>query len=282
MGRSISVVSVLVCLVLAPLGARAQSPARDRVAFGSDVRVGAGEVVEDAISFGGDTIIEGEVLGDAVSFGGSVVLRDGGHVRGDVTSFGGEVRDRSRAFAGHAHYERGPIERIGEWIGDAARSAVAHVLIFLLGLVLIGAARDRLRAMQVTMIEDGLKTAGVGALGYVVAVIGIVLFAITILGIPLAIVLALALPIGTYVGLAAAATVIGALLPIRDRKGREILQLAAGVLVLFVATLVPLAGTFITIGASCLGFGALLRTRFALTPPNDLPDAGAYRTPASV
>ncbi len=288
MGRSISVFAVL-CLVLAslvtPNGAFAQTEARDRVAFGSDVHVGPGEVVEDASSFGGDTIVEGEVLGDAVSFGGSVVLRGDGRVRGETTSFGGEVRDAGTS-AAHAsashHHDRGPLERLGDWVGSLARNVVSHVLIFLLGLLLFGVARDRLGAMQVTMIKDGPKTAGLGLLAYVGAALAVLLFTVTIIGIPIAVVLALALPVATYVGLAAAATIIGAVLPIQELQGREVLQLAAGVGVLFVASLVPVAGTLVTIAAACLGFGALIRTRFAPTPPSDLPPEGPYREAAPV
>ncbi len=281
------------CLALAPLTARAQD-ARDRVAFGSDVHVGPGEVVRDAVSFGGDTLVEGEVLGDAVSFGGTVTLRGEGRVRGDVASFGGGVRaDGSHgggdtaAFGGEqtSHVEAGPagpFERFGGWLSDAARSAVAHVLLFLLGLVLIGVWRDRVGAMQVTMIKDGIKTTGIGLLAYVAAGVSVVLFALTIVGIPIAVVLALALPVATYVGLAAAATVIGAALPLPQLKGSEVAQLGAGVLVLFVASIVPTVGTIATVVAACLGFGALIRTRFEPNPPKDLPEEGGpYRTPAA-
>ncbi len=293
-----SILALSLFLALAPLTAHAQE-ARDRVAFGSPVHVGAGEVVQDAVSFGGDTVVEGEVLGDAVSFGGSVILRGAGRVRGDVASFGGDVQTDGRAVGGdtasfggqvsaghhagarHGGHAAGPIERLGRWLGDAARSAVAHVLLFLLGLALIGVWRERLGAMQVTMIKDGIKTAGTGLLAYVGAGLAIVLFAITIVGIPVAAVLALALPVATYVGLAAAATVIGAALPLPQLKGREVAQLGAGVAVLFVASIVPVAGTIATVIAACLGFGALVRTRFEPRPPKDLPeDGGPYRTPA--
>lgn len=295
-----STLALCLCLALAPLTAHAQE-ARDRVAFGSPVHVGAGEVVEDAVSFGGDTVVEGEVLGDAVSFGGSVILRGAGRVHGDVASFGGDVQTGGRAVGGdtasfgghvgagagpdhrggHGSHAAGPIERLGRWLGDAARSAVAHVLLFLLGLALIGVWRERLGAMQVTMIKDGVKTAGTGLLAYVGAGLAIVLFAITIVGIPVAAVLALALPVATYVGLAAAATVIGAALPLPQLKGREVAQLGAGVAVLFVASIVPVAGTLATVIAACLGFGALVRTRFEPRPPKDLPEEGGpYRTPA--
>ena len=283
---------VLLSMLYLPGLAFAQGP-QDRVSFGSGVRVGPGETVHDAVSFGGDTVIEGEVLGDAVSFGGSVVLREGASVTGDVTSFGGSVMDdRAAAPAassgGHPlvrashgarhHPPTGPIDSVLHWLKDTARSAVAHVLLFLLGLLMIGVTRERLRAMQTTMIKDGLKTAGAGLLAYLATGVAIVLFAITLVGIPASVVLALALPVATYVGLAAAATVIGAALPLPQLQGNEVLQLAAGVGVLFVASIVPTVGGIATAIAACLGLGALVRTRFGMEAPDDLPeDGGPYR-----
>ena len=286
----------LVCALLIPASALAQ--ATDRVAFGHDVHVAAGEVVHDAISFGGDTVVEGIVEGDAVSFGGSVDVRDGAWVRGEVVAFGGPIHDHGAssspaapvapdaadaptapAPAAHHDHDSGPIEWLWNWVGETARSAVMHVLLFLLGLLLIGAGRERLGAMQVTMIKDGLKTAGTGLMAYVAAIGVAILFAITLIGIPAAVVIGLAIPVASYVGLAAAATVLGAALPIPALKDKEIHQLAAGVAILFMASLVPVAGTLATIIAACLGVGALVRTRFGTTPPDDLPNGdGPYRT----
>lgn len=278
---------VLVSALLVPVAAFAQGG--DRVAFGHDVLVAADEVVGDAVSFGGNTIVEGTVEGDAVSFGGSVVLREGGDVRGETVAFGGTVETLTQAASTDAadagassDHGQGPIETVWNWIGETARSAVMHVLLFLIGLLLIGAFRDRLGAMQVTMIKDGLKTAGTGLVGYVAAVGCLLLFAVTIIGIPAAVVIGLAIPVATYVGLAAAATVLGAVLPIPQFQGKEVHQLAAGVAVLFMASLVPVAGGLATAIAACLGVGALLRTRFAPTPPTDLPNGeGPYRTAAA-
>lgn len=295
MKTRIAILSIL-CLSLLPGAAFAQATrddaARDAVAFGSGVHVARGEVVRDAVAFGGDAVIEGEVLGDAVAFGGSVVLRDGASVSGDVTSFGGEVSDERAGRSGvqlfdggdgasASHHDRGPIEAVWHWVKETARSAVAHALLFLLGLILMGVSRERLRAMQTTMITDGLKTAGAGLLGYVASVVLIVLLALTILGIPVAVLMGLALPVATYVGLAAAATVIGAALPLPQLEGNQVAQLAAGVLVLFVASLVPVVGGIATAVAACLGFGALIRTRFREVPPADLPQGpGPFPTPS--
>ena len=93
MSKVISILSILslVCVLFVPTFAFAQAP--DRVSFGNPVHVGPTELVHDAVSFGGDTVIDGTVEGDAVSFGGSVVLREGAQVRGDTVAFGGAVRD---------------------------------------------------------------------------------------------------------------------------------------------------------------------------------------------
>lgn len=292
--RTIGSILVALSSLLAPTAAFAQaSSPQDRAAFGAGVHVAPGETVRDAVAFGGDAVVEGQVLGDAVSFGGSVILRGDGAVVGDVTSFGGSVVDERgtpngpRARVTHhvsdpprAARHDGPLDGFFGWLEEAGRSAVAHVLLFLLGLVLMGVTRERLRAMQRTMVRDGLKTAGTGLLAYVAAVVGVVVLALTLVGIPAAVVLGLMLPVATYVGLAAAATVIGAALPIQRLAGHEVLQLAAGVGVLFVASLVPVVGSIATAIAACLGFGALVRTRFRDTPPDDLPEGdGPFRTP---
>ena len=61
----------------------------NRVAFGSTVRVGRGEVVNDIVSVGGDVKVDGEVRGDAVSIGGEAKIN--GRVTGEVVSIGGDI-----------------------------------------------------------------------------------------------------------------------------------------------------------------------------------------------
>lgn len=293
MPKAFSIVC-LVCSLLFPAAVMAQAP--DRVSFGNGVHVGQRELVHDAISFGGDTVIDGTVEGDAVSFGGSVILQGNAEVRGETVSFGGVVRDQREAgaqapvpvratpanvAANHAEAPEGPLETLWAFIGDTARSAVMHVLLFLLGLLMIGVGRERLGALQVTMIKDGAKTAGIGLLGYVSAVIAVVLFAITIIGIPAAVLVGFVIPIATYLGLAAAATVLGAALPIPQIQGKEVHQLAAGVAVLFLASLVPFAGGIFTAAVACLGTGALIRTRLGRNPPEGLPETVRPRAAAA-
>src|SRR5262245_24283433 len=84
--------AVLVLLaLLAPTVALAQDSSADRVTFGSDVVVRAGETVNDVVTMGGDAGISGTVMGDVVTMGGDVSLEDGAVVEGEVVSMGGDI-----------------------------------------------------------------------------------------------------------------------------------------------------------------------------------------------
>ncbi|UJR78688.1 hypothetical protein [Sandaracinus amylolyticus] len=263
----------------------------DRVAFGGDAVVAPGEVVQSVAAFGGDAIVAGRVEGDVVSFGGNVELAPGAEVLGSVSSVGGRVDAQPGArwtpdgeVVAHAAARR---TGLGAFLEDAFRQAVAHGLLFLLALLLMGLAPERLGAMQVAIVRDPVRTGLHGIAGYVASAVLIVALAITLIGIPAAVALALVLPLATYVGLAASASVIGAALPVDRLRDRPVRQLAAGVLVLFVASLVPYLGTLTIVAAACLGTGALIRTRFRTSPPSELIGAGPivevgpYRTQAA-
>ncbi len=61
----------------------------NKVAFGSTVRVGRGEVAYDIVSIGGDVKVDGQVRGDAISIGGTAKIN--GRVTGEVVAIGGDV-----------------------------------------------------------------------------------------------------------------------------------------------------------------------------------------------
>src|SRR5687768_3037235 len=114
---------------LVPSFASAQDTDADRVAFGADVHVREGEIVRDAVSFGGDCIVDGTVQGDAVAFGGRVELGEHARVEGDISSFGGEVTDHRRvagpqpaAAPRHPPRELTMFDHFLAWVGDAAQS----------------------------------------------------------------------------------------------------------------------------------------------------------------
>lgn len=80
--------ALLGLILLLPAAATAQE---DRVQFGRDVVIEAGETVADVVCFGCSVTVEprGTVNGDIVTFGGS--LRVEGPVGGDIVTFGGDI-----------------------------------------------------------------------------------------------------------------------------------------------------------------------------------------------
>lgn len=286
-------VLVLVLSCLAPLGV-AHAQDRDVSTFGGDAYVRIGETVDDVSAFGGSAHVDGEVLGDVSTFGGDVLLGPTAIVHGRVDAAGGRVEMKPGARIGsgasavapepqrdpepvmrdhHDHHEDG---------GEPAallRGLLFSALLFLFALLLTGVVPERMTAMHVAIIREPARSAGAGLLGYVSAAIVLVALMITIVGIPLALALAVLVPVATYVGLAAAATVIGAALPVERLRGRPVLQILAGVACLFVVSQVPVLGSLALGAVACMGLGALLRTRFRPTPPAELTPGseGPYR-----
>jgi len=271
---------------MAPVGtASAQSA---RISFGDDVVVARGETVREVVTMGGDATVAGTVLGDVVTMGGDLQVLPGGSVRGDIVTFGGDVRFDSppvpavrggqRSRGRHHHDGLGflPAAVLGG-VGNLLWSAACYGGLFLLGLLLMGIFRERFGAAQVTIVRQPLRAGALGLVGLIGAVIAIVILAVTIVGIPLAILAAALLPVVCYVGMAVAAAVIGAALPIERLGERPVLRLFAGVAVLFIASLVPIVGTLFVAAAAVVGIGALFITRGGCVAPPPTGE-GPYRT----
>jgi len=292
-------------LVLSPLvSATALAQPSDRFTMGNNVVVAAGERVANVVTMGGNATVDGEVLGDVMTMGGNVVvtghitgdlitvggnatLADGAAVDGEVATLGGALHRSGTAHVGsvvdtssHALAPSTPIDDLAALVFSIVEGAVTFFLLFLLGLALSGGAPERFNALKVVIARDpvqvGLKGLGGGAL----AVVAGIVLAVTIVGIPLAIALAITVSLASYVGLAAVAAVIGAVLPIERLKDRPVHQLAAGVGTLYVASLVPGAGGIALMIAAILGLGALLRTRMSKDVPSRLEANSAYRDSA--
>jgi len=173
---------------------------------------------------------------------------------------GGSVeRNGAPSTEGHLH------EHHDERDGPAAAvfgSAARHMLIFLLGVLLIGAFPRRHAAMARSLVDRPLRSTAAGFLGVLATVVLCIAFAITLLGIPVAIFVAVLAVVAACAGLAVVGTVIGAALPFRKAKQRPLVQLALGVVVLWVLSLVPVLGFLVLLILGSAGYGAVLMTRF--------------------
>lgn len=249
----------------------------ERVTMGQDVTVGVDEIVSDIATMGGDVVIDGQVTGDVltmggdaevrglirgalVTMGGDVTFEDEGRVLGEVLTMGGSVeRDGSPSAEGNLHEHDddhdGPVAKV---FGSAAR----HTLIFLLGVLLIGAFPRRHAAMARSLVDRPMRSTAAGFLGMLATVVLCIAFAVTLIGIPVAIFLAVLAVVAACAGLAVVGYVIGAALPVEKAKQRPLLQLALGVLVLWILSLVPVLGFLVLLILGSAGYGAVLMTRF--------------------
>ena len=168
-----------VLVLLAPTVVLAQESTADRVTFGSDAVVRAGETVHDVVTMGGDAEVAGTVEGDVVTMGGDVHLEDGAVVRGEVVSMGGDISVDDGAVVHGATVQGVPPTPgiplvpsvpgafgLGSWIEQALSALVSHALLFVLGLVLMGVARDRFDALQVAIVRHPVRAFGAGVFSY--------------------------------------------------------------------------------------------------------------------
>jgi hypothetical protein len=269
----------------------------DRVTFGGDVHVRPGERVNSVASAGGDVVIEGEVMRDVVSAGGDVEVKPTGVVHGGVVSWGGDVEIAPGAVVegeiatagGEVRYEGGsapassggvqvasgsqdPEEiasAITEWLEHVSRSAAWHAILFLVGLFLMSVATDRYAALRRTFRQAPFKATFIGMLSGIVTGVLIVVLCVIVIGIPAAIALGVVAALSVMAGSVALASVIGEALPLESIRARPIAALAAGLFVLFFASIIPGVGPLLSMVAMAIGFGAVILTRFGKKAPKD-------------
>ncbi len=267
---------------------RKKGKARDVVTMGSDVVVARGERAKDVVTMGGDADIAGEVTGDVVTMGGAIHVRNGASVRGDLVTFGGDVTiedgaivEGARVGFDHGRKEmkkwandwKDEAEDWGpDWMGDTLGSVAHYALLFLLGLMLLSLVPDRLSAVERTVARAPGRSLALGFIGFLTVLVMIVVLAISIIGLPAALALLIGLPIAVYFGLAAIAAVLGAAIPIERVQRSPIAQLAVGVGILFLISLVPFIGWVVLIVAAAVGLGAVLLTRLSKRAFGDLAD----------
>lgn len=273
--RSNGVVSIRPVVATAPAqpanterASTAEHTASDeRVAFGGDVVIRAGERVRDAAAFGGSVDVAGDVDGDVVAFGGDVRIRCGASVHGDIEAVGGRVvRDECgetvRTSGNRALEPEGERAEVDEeeesLLDDLASDLQSLVFVFFLGVVFMHFRPVRYRAAIDLLRAAPLRTAGLGVLASFATTIGVVVLAITIIGIPLAVVATLTAVVVGYLGAAVVAGTLGSLLPMERLRQSPVLELLAGTCVWFVLLRLPGAGVLASVAGWLAAVGALL------------------------
>ena len=99
------------------------------IELGDRLVIAAGDTINEALCFGNDVYVYGTVKRDAVSFGGDVVVESGGTVKGDVVALGGDVRVRNNGTIGKDTVSVGGeiiVDYGGQILGDKVDLSALH------------------------------------------------------------------------------------------------------------------------------------------------------------
>lgn len=243
---------------------RPPGSSRDRVAFGSDVTVARGEVVDDVVTFGGDADIQGTVHGDVSTFGGDITIGPEGYVSGDANTFGGRIDVAEGGGIGG--------EAVGDDVtaGDDAPEVEAwsawlsHRLVFLLsfagaGVLVVGLFPKRLTRVAAALSEHPIRSFVVGAVAAAVLLSTSALLTLTLIGIPVALMLLAVLGWGWLVGFVGVCQALGDRLPFEQaHHGRWIAFLIGCLAITFFGAL-PWFGWLVLTAVTLAGLGAVFR-----------------------
>lgn len=268
--------------------APADPASNQRVGFGEPVRVDVDEDVDEVVSFGHDVDVLGHVQGDAVSFGGDVRVGRTGQVGGDAVSFGGRVqvedggqvegnRVAMDSPVGMPSVKLDPTEAEAPAAGSLHLTADAgslltslyHRIVWMLSVagasvLLVGIFPHRVSRVARDLEARPVRSAIVGTLATGFLVLFAVLFAVVTLGLgsPLSLLLLGLLGVAWLLGFVGLAQAVGDRLPVKERPHGRWIALLVGVLLISFLGSLPWVGWMVVLGASLLGIGASLSTRF--------------------
>ncbi len=245
------------------------------VQFGRDVFIEAHEHVEDVVVIGGDIVVEGEIDGDAVAVGGSIIVRDVGYIDGDAVSVGGRIEvDRDAEVDGEiveisgadmfTHFdlwdEFDLDEREVKWGFRIVKFLGFLALAVLLALLL----PKQLKAVADTVAFRPARAGVVGSLGLLAIVPLLILLCISIVGIiliPFEFIFVFLAFIFGYIS-------VGMLIGRRLFKAFDrfdmgpIPECVAGLVMLQLVGLVPIAGWLVKTVVYIGGFGGVLQALY--------------------
>jgi hypothetical protein len=259
--------------------------AQDRVSFGSNIHLAAGETARDVFCMGCSVVSDGVITRDLVVFGGnadiqSVVGRDtfvmGGNlhlgpkatVGRDLTTVGGTSTLDPGATVGRAKTAVGgpgggsftPTHSFG---GPDIGSLFPGALLVLLAALAL-AIFPRQLAVTASLAESRpVVSFGLGCVGILGGFALAILLAITVILIPVSLVLTIGIVLAWIFGWAGIYLVVGnRLLKAADQRAQPFLAVIVGGAVFALLSLVPLVAIPIGLIGGSIALGAALGSRF--------------------
>lgn len=272
MRLSLILILAVAFFAFAPQGALAGDG--DILKLRSDIVVGEDQTVRDVVAIGGDVTIFGKVDGEVFVLGGDLTLKPGSYVRDDITVIGGRVSWEPGAAIGknlsHIKIPR-LIPAMRTLFGRGllvvwATLSVLALLGFLCLAIVITALLPKHLGAVVGALEASFWKALLWGVLCALAIVPIaILLAVSIVGILLIPLEVLLVAVAIIVGYIAAAMFVGkgVLKALgRGRAAHPIVEIIAGVFILFFIGFVPVIGAAIKAILVTAGFGAVAVTRF--------------------
>lgn len=250
------------------------------VKMNTDVVVPEQQTLTEAVAFGGSvTLLEdGEVTNDAVAIGGDVVLKANARVGGDAVAIGGEIFKEEGATVNGSEVAifsdaRVIFDQFGLfgtiYLVNTIFYLTALVVVLAFGIFLLLLLPGHLQTIATTMYQHPFKSGMWGLGGIIAIILFVALFAGSVFGFLLIPIVNLAFAVAGLLGAIATCLWIGKkILPRRKISG--FMSFLVGILILFLISLIPVAGGLIVLTLNLFGFGAVLLSRVGTVPPEKI------------
>jgi hypothetical protein len=254
---------------------------QDTFRIGGDLVVAESQTVNDAFAIGGDlTLQPGAIVqGDAFAIGGNLQIEDDVQVAGDAFAIGGQVIRAESAMVNGSEFTvlenfGGLFDRFGIfgtlYLGNVAFWVVTFVMAAIAGCLLLLLLPGHVDAIAAAIQVRPFMSLVYGIGGFITLMILTVLISGSVLGavvIPLANIVVL---LTWILGGISISVWLGQRL--RSQKPNAQFQhFWLGLILLFVISLIPIAGGLLVSLITLFGFGATLLSRYGVKTANTLP-----------
>lgn len=259
------------------------------VVFGGQVLVEEGGVIEeDLAAIGGSITIAGEVGGDVATVGGNIYLRPTAEVGNDVVAVFGQVEQAEGAEVGGQLVEGAELHfapfygwrwsGVGGWGVDlfagflyrAFQAIVTIVALMALGLLVVALLPEQAKTAAAAVQAAPLPSIGVGFLTlFLFLLLTPILFIVVCIGWVAWLLLFIALAAAAIYGWIVLGSVVGERLlqAVKVAQPEPLASVLLGVFLITLISATPLCiGFLFTLLAGSWGLGAVILTRFGITP----------------